>query len=264
MTTTRKTEHATGLYLEGIRDGNMRDALDKHVGDRYTQHSTGVASGKEGFLEFFTPFIERTPIRDIQVVRSIEDGRYVFCHVAQSLNNGEAKWVTADLFDTDPNDDDRIVEHWDVIAASVEQTASGRTLTDGPTQTGDFDKTEANKQIVQRFVDEVLVGGNTDDLANTVSREQYDQHSLEIQDGLQSFEAHLAQRAAAGSARQYIKVHHLLGQGNFVVTYSLVRVNKDEYAVFDIYRLKDGKIVEHWDVEEKIGPPDTWNNSGKF
>ena len=33
--------------------------------------------------------------------------------VYQSLNNGEFKWVTADLFDTD--DDGGIVEHWDVI-----------------------------------------------------------------------------------------------------------------------------------------------------
>jgi len=43
----------------------------------------------------------RNPIRDIQVVRAIEDGQFVFVHVYQSLNSGEAKWVTADLFDTD-------------------------------------------------------------------------------------------------------------------------------------------------------------------
>ena len=60
-----------------------------------------MADGTEGFIDFFTPFLERNPVRDIQVMRAIEDGHYVFCHVYQSLNNGEAKWVTADLFDTD-------------------------------------------------------------------------------------------------------------------------------------------------------------------
>lgn len=45
-----RTDHAAGLYLDGIRDGHLREALDRHVGARYTQHSTGVADGKEGFL----------------------------------------------------------------------------------------------------------------------------------------------------------------------------------------------------------------------
>ena len=108
MTESRKITNAKGLYLEGIRDGNMQEALDKYTGDRYTQHSTGVGDNKEGFMEFFVPFMERNPVRDIQVIRAIEDGQYVFVHVYQSLNNGEAKWVTADLFDTDDND--RMIE----------------------------------------------------------------------------------------------------------------------------------------------------------
>ena len=116
----KKLEHAIGLYMEGIRDGNMKAALDAYVGDRYTQHSTGVADGKEGFMAFFGPFLERNPVRHIQVARAIEDGQYVFVHVFQSLNDGAAKWVTADLFDTDDND--RMIEHWDVIQEFAEET----------------------------------------------------------------------------------------------------------------------------------------------
>ena len=89
----------------------MREAVAKHTGDGYTQHSTGVADGVEGLVEFFTPFTERCSVRDIHVVRSLVDGSYVFVHVYQDINNGEARWVTADLFDTD--DDEKIVEHWD-------------------------------------------------------------------------------------------------------------------------------------------------------
>lgn len=110
---SKKSENARALYLEGIRDGRVREAVTKYTGDRYTQHSTGVADGIEGFVAFFEPFVKRCPARDIQVVRMIEDGPYVFAHVFQDINNGEAKWVTADLFDTDEND--KIIEHWDVI-----------------------------------------------------------------------------------------------------------------------------------------------------
>lgn len=262
MTESSKITNAKGLYLEGIRDGNMREALEKYTGDRYTQHSTGVADGKEGFIDFFTPFLERNPVRDIQVARAIEDGRYVFCHVYQSLNNGEAKWVTADLFDTD--DQGRIVEHWDVIAEYVEETASGRSMVDGPTEIEDLDQTEANKAIVQGFVDDVLLGGKADKVTDYISTEQYDQHNPEVEDGLEGFAKHLQEVMATGSAAKYVKVHHLVGQGNFVVIFSQTQMSGDDYAFFDIFRLNAGKIVEHWDVQEKIGPPETWNNSGKF
>ncbi|GAB5487492.1 MAG: nuclear transport factor 2 family protein [Parasphingorhabdus sp.] len=262
MTDSKKLQNAKGLYLEGIRDGNMREALDKFTGDRYTQHSTGVADGKEGFIEFFAPFLERNPIRDIRVVRTIEDGQYIFCHVYQSLNNGEAQWVTADLFDTD--DQDRLIEHWDVIQEYVENTASGRSMVDGPTVIEDLHKTEENKAIVKGFADDVLIGGKADKVTDYISTEQYDQHNPHVKDGLAGFGEHLEEVMASGKATEYVRVHHLIGQGNFVVTYSHTRMDGDDHAFFDIFRLKDGKIVEHWDVQEKIGPKETWNNSGKF
>ena len=255
-----KIENAKGLYLEGIRDGNMKGALNKYTGERYTQHSTGVADGKKGFMEFFGPFLERNPVRDIQVVRAIEDGQYVFVHVYQSLNNGEVKWVTADLFDTDDNY--KMIEHWDVIAPYVEKTASGRTMVDGPTKVEDLEKTDANKAIVRAFVDNVLVGGKFDKVTDYISTEQYHQHNPEVEDGLEGINKHLQEVGGIGA--KYVKVHHLIGQGNFVVTYSHIRKSGDDWAFFDIFRLKDGKIVEHWDVQEKILPKEQWNNSGKF
>ncbi len=88
---SRKIDNAIGLYLEGIRDGNPREAVAKYTGDRYTQHSTGVRDGADGFVEFFEGFIERNPVRDIQIVRALVDGQYLFVHAYQSLNNGEAE-----------------------------------------------------------------------------------------------------------------------------------------------------------------------------
>ncbi|MEM6307466.1 MAG: nuclear transport factor 2 family protein [Pseudomonadota bacterium] len=262
MTQTTRTANAIGLYLEGIRDGNMAQALDKYTGDRYTQHSTGVRDGKDGFIEFFGPFLERNPIRDIQIKRTIEDGQYVFVHVYQNLNNGEAEWVTADIFDTDA--DGKIIEHWDVIAEYKWPTVSGRSMVDGPTDIADLDQTDANKAVIEGFVQDVLIGGQTDKVTDYISTEQYDQHNPDVGDGLDGFGAYLQQIGAAGTPMQYVKVHRLLGQGNFVVIYSHMKMGADDFAVIDLFRLKAGKIVEHWDVQEKIAPKDQWNNSGKF
>jgi len=83
------------LYLKGIRNGKARKAVTKYTGAHYTQYSTGVKDGVEGFVEFFDPFIAKYPKRDIQIVRAIEDGQYVFLHAYKSFNAGEAEWVTS-------------------------------------------------------------------------------------------------------------------------------------------------------------------------
>ena len=151
----RKLESAKALYMEGIRDGNAREAVTKYTGDRYTQHSTGVADGVEGFVAFFEPFIDRYPGRDIRSVRGFEDGQYVFIQAYQDINSGAARWITTDLFDTDAND--KIIEHWDVIAPVVEETVSGHSQIDGPTAITDLEATEHNKALVRDFIDQVLI-----------------------------------------------------------------------------------------------------------
>ena len=91
-------ENARNLYLRGIRDGNIAEVHANYMGESYTQHSTGVRDGKEGFQQFFEDFFKRNPKRDIQIVRALEDGEFVFLHVHQNLNDGQAQWVTGRYF----------------------------------------------------------------------------------------------------------------------------------------------------------------------
>lgn len=258
----QKLKNAQSLYLEGIRDGKIREAIHQYTGDRYTQHSTGVKDGTEGFIEFFEPFIKRNPIRDIQIIRSIVDGQYVFLHVYQSLNNGEAEWVTTDFFDTDEND--KIIEHWDVIAKYSPQTPSGHTSTDGPTEIKDLDKTEENKALVRSLLEDALMeGGNPHHLDRYISKDQYIQHNKEVADGLEHF-----QKLAIAPNRplNYQEIVLLVGQGNFVATLCKANWKDDQleqdFAQVDIFRIENGKIVEHWDNVEPV--PAVSVNSGKF
>ena len=55
-----------------------------------------------------------------------------------------------------------------------------------------------------------------------------------------------------------------MGQGNYVVAYSKSWIAGQDYAHFDIYRLKDGKIVEHWDNKEVMPEKKDLTNLGKF
>ena len=84
-------ENARNLYLRGIRDGYIQEVHEHYMGETYTQHSTGVPEGKGGFQAFFEDFFRRNPKREIEIIRSFEDGCYVFMHVYQNLNDGKAQ-----------------------------------------------------------------------------------------------------------------------------------------------------------------------------
>ncbi len=259
---SKKLDNAINLYLVGIRDGKYVEAINQYTGYKYTQHSTGVKDGKEGFIEFFSTFIQRNPIRDIQIIRKLEDGNHVFLQALQKLNNKETMWITTDFFEFD--EDDKIIEHWDVISEYIETTVSSHTLLDGPTEVEELDKTEANKELVKNLIrDAFMQDGDPNNLDKYISREKYIQHNKEIKDGLEAFQS-VSQMP--NRSLNYAEIVLVVGQGNFVATLSRVtRTKKDseqEFAQVDLFRIENGLVVEHWDNAEPV--PEMSVNSGKF
>lgn len=255
---SKKLENAKNLYLEGIKEGKI-EVVKKYSGDRYTQHSTGVADGVQGFMDFFKGFLERTKNRDIRIIRAIEDGSYVFVQVYQDIDKGEAKWVTTDLFDT--NENDKLVEHWDVIAAYKEknETISGNDMILGDFELKDLHKTEENKALVRSFFVDVFQNANHNNLEKYVSPEKYIQHNPNVPDGIEAVKHFLATQDF-----NYDFIFKVIGEGDHVVSYSKATFNGQELAVFDIFRIENGKIVEHWDNMEPIPAREEWANTGKF
>jgi len=252
----QRLDNAKRIYLDGIRDGNYVEAIDALVGGRYTQHSTPVRDGKDGFIEFFDDFTKRNPIRDIEIIRGFEDGHFVFVQATQSLNNGEFRYVTADIFDTD--DDAKLIEHWDMIAELGAPGVSGHGETDEPTEVTDLDKTEVNKRLVFDFVTNVLIGGDDTRAADYVAADLA-QHDARIADGRDAYF-----EFARANALRYTDVHNTIGSGNFVAVLAASELAGTAIASIDLYRVEAGLIVEHWAVAEEITDPATWVNSGKF
>ena len=57
----------------------------------------------------------------------------------------------------------------------------------------------------------------------------------------------------------------MLGEGNFVLTASEGQFMGDHVAFYDLFRIEDSKIVEHWDAIETIPPQSEWkNDNGKL
>ena len=53
---------------------------------------------------------------------------------------------------------------------------------------------------------------------------------------------------------QYDRLHRLLAEGNFVLSVSEGFLNGVHSSFYDLYRIANGKLVEHWDTTEAIPP----------
>ena len=105
-----------------------------------------------------------------------------------------------------------------------------------------------------------------DKLATYINPNKYIQHNPSIADGLEGFGAAMKYFAENGLVMEFTKVHKILGQGNFVLALSEGKFGKGEHTAFyDLFRLENGQIVEHWDVIAPIQPASDWKNTnGKF
>ena len=71
--------------------------------------------------------------------------------------------------------------------------------------------------------------------------------------------------AKAGVTMKYTKIHKVLGEGNFVLVSSEGEFAGKPSAFYDLFRVANGKIAEHWDTIETIPPRAEWKNAnGKF
>lgn len=87
-------------------------AIDLYVGDDYIQHNPHVASGKQGFIDYFTRMADEYPCKKVIVKRALAEGDHVVLHCHQIWPGG-LEYAGIDIFRLDAAG--KVVEHWDVL-----------------------------------------------------------------------------------------------------------------------------------------------------
>lgn len=129
----------------------------------------------------------------------------------------------------------------------------------------DLDKTEENRRLVRDFLYDVMQGSRSEKTPDYFEGDIYIQHNTGIADGLSGLGTALAALAKQNIQMIYTIVHQVLAQGNYVLAVSEGTFGGAPASYYDLWRVENGKIAEHWDVMETIADKASWRNAnGKF
>jgi len=211
------------------------------VTEDYIQHNPHVKTGKKGFLEAIA-FLKKIPQpknTPAPTMRIIVDKEFVAVHMAITL--GGQKKIVLDLFRLENG---LIAEHWDAIQVESDSTLNGNSEIEGPIAILDERNTTKNKQLVVDYTKYILIDKAFEKLASFVHQDVI-QHNPKIKNGRNAIRDYLRKVTL-------LKVHKVIGQGNFVMTQSEAIKDGKDLVQYDIYRLDKGLIVEHWSVVQEI------------
>lgn len=261
-TKTEQTQTEKALALIDIFATGDIDIAKELLAEDYIQHNLAYGTGRDAFIssvEYLASADEKTTVENI---RAFEDGDKVFLQTVYNFA-GAGEQVAFDIFRFD--NEGKIAEHWANLATKAEPNPSGHTQIDGTTEVTDLDKTEENRKLVEDFLYDVMQGNNLDQTSDYFDGDTYIQHNTGIADGVSGLNEALAALAEQNIQMIYTTTHQVLAQGNFVLAVSEGTFGGEPTAYYDLWRVENGKIAEHWDVMETIADKSTWQNqNGKF
>lgn len=247
--------------FEAVEAGSP-SGLDFYSDKEYIQHNLGMPSGKEAVGGFFTGTPTGVTIdnhfifedRDIVVTYSTYGGTW-----GQFVGSNSDQ-VVMDVFRFK---DGLMVEHWDNLtnlSDPVVNEVNGNTQVNGLTEPTNLEDTDANKAFVTDMVNVMLQGGAWSKRDEYFSKD-YIQHSPGVPNGtdwMASFEE---------GFQFYDTLEFVHGSGNYVLAMSQGFEQDDgtRMAYYDIFRIEDGLIAEHWDTQQIIpAAGDQMNANGKW
>lgn len=237
------------------------DALKYISGVKYIQHNPFAPDGKAALQANFNG--QATGIT-VDNHRIFSEGDIVVAHTTYG-----GKWnnnVPQVAFDVFRFENGLIVEHWDNlqnVTNPVTDAVNGNTQTNG-TKTVSNGDVSANKTLVTNMVNNVLIAGQWSTRGNYFSN-NYIQHSPNVPNGIDWM------AMFPDGTPFYASLKFVYGAGDFVLAMSegAEFVNNaptgNQKAYFDLFRVENGKIAEHWDAVSVIPPANQWSNpNGKW
>jgi len=122
-----------------------------------------------------------------------------------------------------------------------------------------------NEEVVRAFYDAAINGKDFDAAARHLG-ERYVQHNPTAGDGHEGLKKFIS-FLKANLPNYKSRIVAVFTDGDYVIlhVHNVREPNSRGFAIVDIFRLEEGKIVEHWDVRQEVpDPAAAANKNGMF
>ena len=221
-------------YRKIIRDLDLSQ-VEKYIKEDYIQHSPTVKSGQAGILEMLQ-FLKTLPKPAIAspspIIRVIAEGDFVAVHL--DLTFMKQRMAVIDLYRLE---DGMLAEHWDAGQIQPEYIDAGITMTNSVTVIEDSADHLKNKKIISDLYSGFLKNSDSAGAKKWLTP---------------GFIEHNLNSPLLNDFGEEIIIHKIIAEGNFVVTHCELKRAVKTYSQFNIFKMEDDLIAEHWNVEQEV------------
>lgn len=123
---------------------------------------------------------------------------------------------------------------------------------------------ENHRQVVRGLFELAFNGRQPAQAAARYIGSPYIQHNPHAPDGAAGFVSFIG-RMVEQNPLLSLEIKRMLADGDLVMAHSLMRTSPADRgtALVDIFRVKDGKVVEHWDIAQAV-PETSANDNTMF
>ncbi|MGW1745618.1 nuclear transport factor 2 family protein [Streptomyces sp. NPDC002092] len=251
--------------LKGVFERGDTAVVDRFVRPDYIQHNPLAPDGAEMLKNLAVSVHKQFPHAEYDIKRVISEGDLVLVHSNVVLTPGTRGSAVFDIFRFQGG---KIAEHWDVGQAVPEKSVNGNDMFSTVSrprteQPGPGCLTAYNKKLVTAAFDQLLVKKDLSAIDRYWGPE-YDQHNPDIADGVEGV------RSGLGAYfKQFpqltVTPKRVIAEGDLVAVHShyVNAPGERGQAIVDLFRVRGGKIVEHWDVIQDV-PATSANGNGMF
>ncbi|MDN3580385.1 nuclear transport factor 2 family protein [Mucilaginibacter flavus] len=217
------------------------ELIPEFILEDYKQHNPTVAQGRHGITGMIN-YLKTLPPPPVDakspIIRAIQEGDFVVTHL--DIQFMGKRMAVIDLFKLK---DGMLAEHWDAIQEMPDQGGRAVTSTNGTAEIDQTASAENSKGVVTQFYDAVI---DKKPAAGFIKAD-YVEHDIAVIASGENLDGYLQE-----DAERNIKIHRIVAEGDFAVVQSQFNREGKAYVLYEIFRVENQLIAEHWSVEQAV------------
>jgi predicted SnoaL-like aldol condensation-catalyzing enzyme len=251
--TANKTA-AMALFAHIYNDKSYADAAEL-LGRRFVQHTPTIADGRAGLEQYIERLRDEQPDSSRQIKRVLTDRDHVVIQSHLVRNTGDRGAVAGDIFRIEGG---YVVEHWGIVHPIPEAPHADNPNDVFGTSSAPFPPVTSvaqerrNLALAVGFYNAALNEKNWEKAESYIG-EDYRQHSIYMADGRAGFKG-LVDRLIREFPQNLGEIKRSFADGDMVVLHLHVTRTRDMpgWTVIELMRFENEKVVEHWDIFERV------------